>query len=867
LFDDFFGTQDKKRTGLNETPTSPKEGSAGSTAELPIFGCYPRDLKAIEDAIVVTRRGSDIPAGDPKMGLALSGGGIRSATFCLGFLQGLAAQGILKRVDFLSTVSGGGYIGGFLGKWINATDIGTVERELPDSTSEPVAFLRENGRYLAPNGTGDLVAAAAAYLRSWLTCLLTLGVLGVAVFMCLEVVRGHFDLVGLRPDWVRKIPFYVELSPLWTGAAAIFLYFNLPIALGFWVPSKSISRAWAPWILVVAPVAFLWWYDPQCLEEGTRRPLFLFFAAILIVAIVGQIFAVIKSANWVRLKLTQALGLGLVLTLALAVLALIDSLVLSASNHSTKNPIFLNLVVALPGLLAAGFKFLPSIIEFTKKDKLGIVTRVLIALGAALAAIALFFVYGFAAHTLAGWIFGCAKLLALAPGHPIRILASAAIGAFFLAALLGRAGFWFVNFSSMNRLYSTRLTRAYLGASNPKRGYQSGTGEKGVRDWNMSDVLAGDDISYREYRPDKKGGPIHIISATVNETVSHRSNTEKRDRKGFVFGLGPAGVTAATTDHVLFDTGTKVKPPAGYAQMVRRKSVTEGSVAAEDDVAIQMMTLGDWIGISGAAVSTGDGARTNIATSFLLGFFNIRLGYWWDSGSKSWVENKGFQFKSPVFRLEPIVSTLFPAQSALISEYLAQFYGPERRRWYLTDGGHFENTAVYELIRRRIRLIVCCDCGGDAAYEFEDVGNLVRKARIDFGAEIEFLKPPDVSDTGFSDRIGSIDDLVPKDTTGAKYADRQIALAKIKYRDGSVGVLVIVKPSLFADCPVDIQNYAAENLSFPQQSTLEQFFDEAQWESHRKLGESISLRFFGGKPDKATAVLYALIALGQTAPA
>ncbi|HEY4988173.1 MAG TPA: hypothetical protein VII09_00115, partial [Opitutaceae bacterium] len=459
------------------------------------------------------------------------------------------------------------------------------------------------------------------------------------------------------------------------------------------------------------------------------------------------------------------------------------------------------------------------------------------------------------------------RLMALSPGHPIRILAVSAFCAFALASLLGRAGIWFVNFSSLNRLYSTRLTRAYLGASNPKRGYQSDKGKQGKRDWNMSEVVADDDIPYRNYRPDKKGGPIHIISATVNETVSHRSNTEKRDRKGFGFGLGPAGVMASTTDFVLFDNKEGASAPAGYSPMLRRKSNgTGGDGAAEDDVAIQMMTLGDWIGISGAAVSTGDGARTNLGTSFLLGFFNIRLGYWWDSGSKSWVDDKAFQFKKPIFRLEPVVSALFPAQSALISEYLAQFYGPERQRWYLTDGGHFENTAVYELIRRKIRLILCCDCGGDAAYEFEDVGNLVRKARIDFGAEIEFLKTSDVAGTGLVDRIGSIADLVPLDVAGVKCAAKQIALAKVRYSDGSVGVLVIVKPSLFADCPVDIQNYAASNLSFPQQSTLEQFFDEAQWESHRKLGESISLRFFGAKRDKANAVLAELLALGQVAP-
>src|SRR5262249_26766087 len=56
------------------------------------------------------------------VGLALSGGGIRSAAFCLGSLQALYETGVLGRVDYLSTVSGGGYIGCSLTAALNAKD-------------------------------------------------------------------------------------------------------------------------------------------------------------------------------------------------------------------------------------------------------------------------------------------------------------------------------------------------------------------------------------------------------------------------------------------------------------------------------------------------------------------------------------------------------------------------------------------------------------------------------------------------------------------------------------------------------------------------------------------------------------------------
>ena len=86
----------------------------------------------------------------------------------------------------------------------------------------------------------------------------------------------------------------------------------------------------------------------------------------------------------------------------------------------------------------------------------------------------------------------------------------------------------------------------------------------------MTDLLPGDDIAYHSYRPHERGGPIHLINATVNETVSSRSNTEKRDRKGFGLSLGPAGFTAGKSDYILFDRNPLKKPAKGYAAMEQR---------------------------------------------------------------------------------------------------------------------------------------------------------------------------------------------------------------------------------------------------------------------------------------------------------
>ena len=148
------------------------------------------------------------------------------------------------------------------------------------------------------------------------------------------------------------------------------------------------------------------------------------------------------------------------------------------------------------------------------------------------------------------------------------------------------------------------------------------------------------------------------------------------------------------------------------------------------------LSLGQWAGISGAAFSTGLGSRTSLGLSFIAGFFNVRLGFWWDSGVDPVKRGSGATKRS---RLGEWFTWALPVQSYLLDEFFARFHGTARRWWYLSDGGHFENTGAYELIRRRLPLIVIIDAGADPDYTCEDLANLVRKVRIDFDAEIEFL--------------------------------------------------------------------------------------------------------------------------------
>jgi hypothetical protein len=138
---------------------------------------------------------------------------------------------------------------------------------------------------------------------------------------------------------------------------------------------------------------------------------------------------------------------------------------------------------------------------------------------------------------------------------------------------------------------------------------------------------------------------------------------------------------------------------------------------------------------------------------------------------------------------------------------------------YLSDGGHFENLALYEMIRRRCRTIVVVDAGCDPGRRFEDLGNALRKIRIDLGVEIEW--EGDVPGTSTTCRLYK---------AAIRYS-RSDGIAP--ERDGR---LVLLKPTVHDDDPVDIGTYKRLHDAFPHESTGDQWFDEEQFESYRRLG-------------------------------
>jgi hypothetical protein len=230
--------------------------------------------------------------------------------------------------------------------------------------------------------------------------------------------------------------------------------------------------------------------------------------------------------------------------------------------------------------------------------------------------------------------------------------------------------------------------------------------------------------------------------------------------------------------------------------------------------------------ISGAAASPNMGYHSSPLIGLMMTLFNVRLG-WWFGNPHHRTTWKG---EGPVFGISAIVQELLGLTDD-VSPYV-----------YLSDGGHFENLGVYEMVRRRCRYIVVSDAGSDPDGALADLGNAIRKIWIDFGIRIVFPCFNIKSRTALSE--GTPAGKLAKDD--ACYC----AVGRIVYpeADAPPGYLLYIKPMLYGNEPVDILSYAAESPTFPHESTADQWFSESQMESYRALGSYIVNRIWERNP-------------------
>jgi hypothetical protein len=775
---------------------------------------------------------SDLPPpaeADPAWGLALSGGGIRSATFCLGLVSGLAKQGIFSRFDLLSTVSGGGYAGSALGKLYDQSGLNAAAMQARLGAMTGTWFvwwLRATSRYLTPRGSKDLFQAIALYARNLFAIHLELALLWLAVGAVLALVNifvwhAVYAKFGVHPSWIDFAgpAFQPWLSTFWLSMivpAAL----ALPLCAAYWtIPAKPTSRRWRLELLLalvmlaagaVAVFVGLYWtsfWDSE--HAGTLRFICTLVGVMLLLMCPGPLVARLvrprgaaagdtTAVSVQRNRLTWLLSWCLATNVVLLALGLLDRaawFVAFEMSHYT---------YLLPVVIAGGLAVVRTIAaQLPAKDqatatsgRLGF--KIAEASGIVLFALLAIFWVSLVYRAALANLFGLARFGGL-------YFADAAFDAYMFLALplaymiLTCRNSDFPNLSSLHMFYRARLLRSYLGAGNAARfpgrplddvdpqGLAPAAKRKTV-----FDVDAGDNVSLDAYLPHEHGGPVHLLNSTINQTTDPLGGLFNQDRKGQYLSVSSGGLWRVGQED------------------------WRGGDAFKSDLAT-------WMSISGAAFSPGLGGQTSSGMAILLFMAGVRLGYWWDVGQRA---DGRRDFPWTKYKL-------------LWGEARARFGGTGSRYWYLSDGGHFENTAAYALLRERARLIVVADAAADPEYDFEDLENLVRKARIDMRADIRFVDFEQVSDTRFRN-FGSIEKLCDPDS------DACMALARVEYADAPHGWLVYVKPNMFRGLPVDLINYRRENSAFPQEPTTDQFFSESQWESYFKLGRELGLQLEAG---------------------
>jgi hypothetical protein len=807
------------------------------------------------------------------VGLALSGGGIRCATFSLGVLQALAKKNRLRAIDILSSVSGGGYIGSFLGRLFTRGIIrddefdpcGRVEAILADNNSLQLRWLRTHANYIVGQGGSDVREHLAVLWRNLASIYFILAILGAALFGLLRMA-GEWFRRSLSPPTVPAAlgqRFAEAVSSWWWVPLAVLAVAIIPAFIAYWLAPKLGTRASFSFFPLVGWIILLLGFTASLALVGGL----LLGVAGIVVVLLGIVWLEAARSHLprkldrsagetsadpgavIRNRLTRGMGEAVVILLVCLVWVVIDTLARGLAQGTIWK--FMAAWGALLVPIAPFFRrwamLLGAAGRKTKTDDNeppGFFSSPGVRAGLISFPLAAFLLV-----VLDGGVH-CIFIHDRSWGLTVTLLAIA------LSMVFGRA-FDFLNYSSLQQSYASRLSRTFLGASNPAR-FRATSNETG-RDVQV--VHPDDDLAFAEYHPEENGGPLHLIGLCINETVEAASQRDIRDRKGLPMCVSPCGVSVGRRFHALWS-----RPPAKLPWRARLRCLLDGRAPIKGDcptalraipagsevfhvfkgatdapVAVEPLRVGTWIAISGAAFGTGTGRSTSLPVALLLGLVNLRLGYWWDSGLDR-SERPGQPSGNFWRRLKSWPASLVRMQSLLLSDFQGRFGGPSHRFWNVSDGGHFDVTGIYELLRRRVPFIIAVDGSDDLKLTFGDCGELVRQARVDFGANVEFLDESGLKPDAIPEWIRewlNLDALGPVAKLGQP-GGTHATLARVTF-DGCCccSWILLLKSSLTGDESLDIAAYKSNHPVFPAESTLDQFFDEAQWESYRMLGEHV----------------------------
>lgn len=822
-------------------------------------------------------------------GLAFSGGGIRSATFNLGVLQALADLNLLSRIDYLSTVSGGGYIGGWLAAWTKRLgSFAEVQNRLAskrvhqeeDKEPEQIRFLRVFSNYLTPKVglfSADTWGAAAIILRNILLNLVVLLASLVAMLLLLrvsvnwgsalqtaigrgearvELIFGLLLFVALAVITINMVYLDARRRSLWTNQRTILCLVTVPLFAGaliasLWQPTELLgpwgtarygARTYGVIWLVATGLGLL----ARCVQvksrksdEGSAQPqetppsmqetawtfrsiAVMLLAAVPAGALGGWLYAWLS--RWISCWSVQGrLTFGTPLVIGILVLGAILHIGLMGTDFTDRRREWWG---RLGGwLLLGGITWLatfwmalyfPHFVHNLPPWALRLAQKyltpawVVTTVGGVFAgkgnttgkpgelnwkdwlakAAPYMFVVG-----LVCWVsWGTDRILG--DNYHLYI---ALVGCAAIAAVMA----WRVDINqfSMHQLYRNRLVSCYLGASNVGRSPNRFTG------LDKTDELALKDLR----QENGYDGPYPVLNAALNLVKGQDLAWQERKAESFVMTPLFCGYDVWLEEQDSPMLRGDRQAGVGAGQPDQRKELLRFGYRKTEEYAFpaprgQGLFLGTAMGISGAAASPNMGFYTSAPTAFLMTVFNVRLGQWLGNPR----HKKTWKRPTPGWGLTYLLNELF-AGTTDDAAYV-----------YLSDGGHFDNMALYELVKRRCGLIIVCDAEADDKYDYRGVGSAIRKCRVDMGIDIDL----------------DLTDITPQEC--GKPSKKHCAVGTIHYENADLnaptGTIIYIKASLTGDEPTDLHNYKKTCGAFPHESTMDQWFSESQFESYRKLG-------------------------------
>lgn len=652
-------------------------------------------------------------------GIALSGGGIRAASFSLGVIQSLAKHNKLEQFEYLSTVSGGGYLGGALswlwsGQWKQGAEcqreFGAAANNFPfgvdtrhsndDAEMDKdqallMRHLRQNGCYLNPGEGVTGLSLLGVIIRGMVMGFITLIVLASLIFSLL-----HLSIQSLPAMFNDVTPIVICITAL--AAYIISLLVSSLVSLLF--ASDNCAES-----------AYKW-------RRGWEVYISTFMEIIIVIVIVSVVFMLNDYI------VEELRGIG-------GASALFGAGVAWFSQSKSKSALFkyipssllvnLGMFIMLLGLLVLSDHISQLILQHTEETK----------------SLTLLYYQFFA-------------------GFIILVMA------YFLP----------INKVSIHRYYRDRLMETF----NPDV-LDVLASNKNVRAVKANSVSLNDCLA-----PKNNTMPYHIINTNLILVASKISKFKGRGGDNFILSPLFSGSNA---------TGWR-----------NSKEFANNSITLPTAIAISGAAANSDSGVAGA------GLTIKPLISAIMTIFNLRLGYW-------------------VVNPDPEIQA---NQKAMPSFLSPGFWGVTGRSKInetskfiqLSDGGHFENLALYELIRRHCKLIICSDAEQDSEFSFGSLANIIEKARVDFGVEIK-ISAADLDDLKYSeDEFGNID-----------FAKKAYTVAEIIYPgDEPAGKLIYIKTTLTADIPAELFSYKQSHPTFPDETTADQFFNEKQLEAYRLLG-------------------------------